>query len=119
MRLFNDLQLDGFVEHSKPYNSIMMACASEKTHAHKTIEFWHQMHAKGIEPDQHTYVAVLKACAKLGDIQTAYDVVHELKLKKGIMNNHVFNQMIKVYAGAILVEGTKQEHIDSYCEDAW
>ena len=44
------------------------------------------MHMKAIEPDQVTYVAVLRACAKLGDIQTAYDVLHELKLKKGIMN---------------------------------
>jgi pentatricopeptide repeat protein len=81
MRLFNDLQLDGFVEHSKPYNSIIHACASEKTHAAKAIEFWHLMHAKAIEPDQHTYVGVLKACATLGDLQTAYDVIHELKLK--------------------------------------
>jgi len=79
--MFNELQLDGFVEHSKPYNSIMMACASVKIYAPRTIEYWHMMHMKDIEPDQVTYVAVLKACAQLGDIQTAYDVLHELKLK--------------------------------------
>ena len=63
IRMFNELQLDGFVEHSKPYNSIMMACASTKVFAPRTIEYWHTMHAKAIEPDQVTYVAVLRACA--------------------------------------------------------
>ena len=68
MKLFNDLQIEGFVEHSKPYNSIMMACASTERYADKTIEYWHLLHMKKIEPDQVTYVAVLKACAQLGDI---------------------------------------------------
>ena len=51
IRLFNDMQLDGFVEHSKPYNSIMMACASLPMFAPRTIEYWHMMHMKDIEPD--------------------------------------------------------------------
>ena len=119
LRIFNELQLDGFVEHSKPYNSIMMACASHPVYAPKTIEYWHLMHMKDIEPDQVTYVAVLKACAQLGDIQTAYDVLHELKLKQGIMNENIFNQLIRVYAGACRVQGVLDEHVDSYCADAW
>ena len=68
IRMFNELQLDGFIEHSKPYNSIMMACASLPMYAPRTIEYWHMMHMKDIEPDQVTYVAVLKACAQLGDV---------------------------------------------------
>ena len=64
----------------------MMACSTHSQTAPRTIEYWHMMHMKAIKPDQVTYVAVLRACAKLGDIQTAYDVLHELKLKKGIMN---------------------------------
>ena len=63
IRLFNELEIDGFIEHSKPYNSIIMACASTKRYAHKAIEYWHLMHHKSIAADQHTYVAVLKACA--------------------------------------------------------
>ena len=81
IRMFNELQLDGFVEHSKPFNSIMMACSTQKIFAPRAIEYWHLMHMKAIEPDQVTFVAVLRACAQLGDIQTAYDVLHELKLK--------------------------------------
>ena len=74
---------------------------------------------KNIEPDNVTYVAVLKACAQLGDIQTAYDVLQELKLKDGIMNEHVFNQLIRVYASACMVPQVKNEHIDMYVKDAW
>ena len=100
LRLFNDLEIDGFVEHAKPYNSIMMACASTKRYAGKAIEYWHAMHAKNIPGDQVTYVAVLKACAQLGDIQTAYDALKELKMSNLKVNEHIFNQLIKVYAGA-------------------
>ena len=63
IRLFNDLELDGFTEHSKPYNSIMLACASTGRYAHKAIEYWHLMSAKNIQPDDLTYLAALKACA--------------------------------------------------------
>jgi len=80
IRIFNDLQLDGFVEHSKPYNSILAACASTRRYSMKAIEYWHLMHAKSIKPDKMTYVHVLKACSHLGDIQTAYDALQELKL---------------------------------------
>lgn len=48
IRIFNDLELDGFLEHSKPYNSIMMACASTHRYAPKAIEYWHLMSAKNI-----------------------------------------------------------------------
>lgn len=51
LRLFNDLEIDGFIEHSKPFNSIIMACASTYRFAPKAIEYWHLMHAKNIMPD--------------------------------------------------------------------
>jgi pentatricopeptide repeat protein len=111
LRLFNDLELDGFIEHSKPYNSIIMACASTYRFAPKAIEYWHLMHAKNILPDQVTYVAVLKACAQLGDTQTAYDALQELKLKGLKVNEHIFNQLIRVYAGACMIPNTKDKHL--------
>ena len=91
LRLFNDLEHDGFIEHSKPYNAVIKACASTFRYAEKAIEYWHLMHAKNIAPDQVTYVAVLKACAQLGDTQTAYDALHELKLNNLPVNEHIFN----------------------------
>lgn len=119
MRMFNDLQLDGFVEHSKPYNAVIGACASTKRYSSKAIEYWHLMHAKAIKPDEHTYTLVLKACAQLGDVTTAYDVLQEMKLNQIEPNEHVYNQLIRVYAGAVAIPGTKHEHVQMFIKDAW
>jgi pentatricopeptide repeat protein len=91
LRIFNDMQLDGFVEHSKPYNSVLGACAATKRYSPKAIEYWHLMHAKSIKPDEVTYTLVLKACAHLGDVQTAFDVLQEMKLNGFEPNEHVYN----------------------------
>ena len=63
IRLFNDLELDGFIEHSKPFNAMIMALGSTRRYASEAIEYWHKMHAKSIEPDRVTFIAVFKACA--------------------------------------------------------
>ena len=65
-----------------------------------------------------TYVAVLKACAQLGDIQTAYDALKELKINNLQVNEHIFNQLIKVYAGASNGQFVQDKHIDLYIKDA-
>ncbi len=119
LKLFNDLEIDGYIEHSKPFNSIIMACASTKRYAPKAIEYWHTMHAKNIPPDQVTYVAVLKACAQLGDTQTAYDLLQELKINGHKVNVHIFNQLIKVYAEACTISNTQDKHVQMYVEDGW
>ena len=33
------------------------------------------MIAKGVIPDQDTYVAALKACSNVGDVKSAYDII--------------------------------------------
>jgi len=67
LKIFAELETDGFTEQSKPYNSIISALGSTKRYAHLGIEYWHKMQLNGIVPDQHTYVAVLRACSKIGD----------------------------------------------------
>ena len=75
IRLFNELEANGFIEYAAPYNSLIFALASTKRYAEMAIEYWHKMHLKNVMPDRHTYVAVLKACSQLGDVTTAYDVL--------------------------------------------
>ena len=91
IRLFNDMQLDGFIEHSKPFNSIIAACASTRRLAHKAIEYWHLMHHKSIKPDSLTYNLVLKACSQIGDVTTAFDVLQEMKLNGFEPTEHIYN----------------------------
>lgn len=75
LRLFSDLEANGFVESALPYNSMIFALGSTHRYAGQAIDFWHKMGMKNIMPDRHTYVGVLKACAKLGDINSAYDAL--------------------------------------------
>ena len=71
-----------------------------------------------MDPDRHTFVAVLRACSKIGDVQTAYDVLQDLKLRKFPMTEHIYNGLIKSYAGAAAQWNVKEEHIDLYIEDS-
>ena len=66
-KLFADLEMDGFMQTAKPYNSIISALGSTKRYSELAIEYFHKMQLNNIIPDQHTYVAVFKATAKLGD----------------------------------------------------
>lgn len=76
------------------------------------------MQLKGIVPDEHTCVAVLRACAKLGDVQTAYDALKDMKMHGLPMTVHTYSGLIKTYAGAAAVRGVKEEHVDMYIKDA-
>jgi len=38
-------------------------------------------------------------------------------MKGLVVNEHIFNQLIRVYAGACLVPDTKYEHIDMFVKD--
>jgi pentatricopeptide repeat protein len=75
MRLYNQMESFGFIATTKHYNSIIFALGSSKRYAEKAIEFWHKMRLGGFIPDEHTCVGVFRACAKLGDIETAFDAL--------------------------------------------
>jgi len=40
--------------------------------------------------------------------------IHGLKL-----NVHVYNGLIRTYAGAAAIRNVKEEHVDLYIKDAW
>ncbi len=40
-----------------------------------------------------------------------------MKLNNLVVNEHIFNQLIRVYAGACSGENVKHEHIETYCRD--
>jgi len=68
LRIYADLENEGYLEMAKPYNSIITALGSTKRYAPLAIEYWHKMKMKGIVPDNNTHVALFKATSKLGDI---------------------------------------------------
>ena len=119
MRLFAQLEDNGFMEQVKPYNSLISALGSSKRYANTAIEYWRNMQSKGIAPDRHTTQAVLKACSKLGDVQTAYDALQDMKIHNIKMTEHTYNGLIRTYAGAAAIRQVKEAHVDLYIEDAW
>jgi predicted MPP superfamily phosphohydrolase len=42
-----------------------------------------------------------------------------MKLNEFEPTEHVYNQLIRVYAGAVAVQQTKHEHVEMYIKDAW
>jgi pentatricopeptide repeat protein len=76
------------------------------------------MHVHNVAPDRHTFVAALKACAQLGDVKTAYDVFQEMKIHGFPVTEHVYNELIRVYAGACTQPNIQEQHIDLYIKDA-
>jgi len=48
-------------------------------YAKQAIEIFHQMTSHMVSPDEDTYLCVLKACATIGDVKSAYDIVKASK----------------------------------------
>ena len=119
IRIFNAMEQHGYTRHAMPYNSIIFALASSKLYAEKALEYWHQMHVMNVAPDRHTFVAALKACAQLGDVKTAYDVLQEMKVQGSPMTEHAYNELIRVYGNACTKDSVPEAHIDMYVKDAF
>lgn len=43
LRLFSELEANGFTDQAKPYNSIISALGSTKRFAEHAIEYWRKM----------------------------------------------------------------------------
>ena len=80
--------------------------------------YWQKMQMNQVEPDEHTFVAVFRACSKVGDVQTAFDALQDMRLRGFRLNEHGYNGLIKTYAGAAAQWNVKEEHIDLYVDDA-
>jgi pentatricopeptide repeat protein len=107
-KLFADLEADGYMETAKTYNSIISALGSTKRYSELAIEYFHKMQLKGVVPDEHTYVAVLRATAKVGDTQTAYDALQDMKIHGHKMTEYIYNGLIRTYAGAAAQRHVKE-----------
>jgi pentatricopeptide repeat protein len=119
LNLYQAMEIKGFTKTTMNYNSIIFALSAKKKYAEKTIEMFHKMKGEGIKPDMHTYVGVLRATTHLGDINTANDVVKEIKLLGYEINEYVCNGLMRTYAGASRLKYVRTEHLDAYIKDAW
>ena len=68
LRIFAEMETEGHIEQAKFYNSIISSLGSTKRYAEMAIQYWQKMQLKQVEPDRHTFVAVFRACSKIGDV---------------------------------------------------
>lgn len=119
LRLYEFMETKGFIKNAMNYNSIILALSSKLKYAESALEMYQKMKVMEIKPDLYTYVGVLRATAHLGDVNTANDVIKEIKLLGYKVNEHICNGLLRTYAGACRIFYAKTEHIDSYIKDAW
>lgn len=117
--LFESLKNIGFIEYAEPYNALIFALSSHSNFARRAIDFYRTMLKRKVVPDRHTFVAVLKATAHIGDINTACEVLETMKTLNVEMTEHTYNGLIRTYAGACIHPDVKEDHIAMYIKDAW
>jgi pentatricopeptide repeat protein len=96
-----------------------LALSSKKTYAEKALEIFQKMKMMGVKPDTYTYVGVLRAKAKLGDVTTANNVIKEMKILNFEFTEHVYTGLLSTYAGACRIDYVKNEHVEKYVQDSW
>ena len=117
--LYEYFELEGFNHYTINFNSLLFALSSTKKYAEKALEVFKKMKMKNVMPDSYTYVCLLRATAHLGDINTANEIIKEMKLMNLPMNEYICNGLIRTYAGAARIPYVKTEHLDEYLKDSW
>lgn len=117
--LYEYFELEGFNHYTINFNSLLFALTSTKKYAEKALEVFQKMKMKNVMPDSYTYVCMLRATAHLGDINTANELIKEMKLMNLPMNEYVCNGLIRTFAGAARIPYVKSEHLVEYLKDAW
>ncbi|KRX00511.1 hypothetical protein PPERSA_06154 [Pseudocohnilembus persalinus] len=108
-----------FLHTTTTYNTIIKALASRKDYAEQALDYYEQMKISSVNMDMDTYIHTLKACSNIGDVNTAYNVLQAMKENKVEPNKYVYNQLMRVYAGAVEYSPMEEKTKDLYIQDAW
>ena len=100
MAFYNMMSDMEFANSTKVFNALIKALGSRADYAERGIEKFRLMLMRSIPIDSDTVVHTLKACSTIGDVKTAFDVIRLMKENKIPENRYIYNQIIRVYAGA-------------------
>eukprot|EP01017_Pseudomicrothorax_dubius_P039719 TRINITY_DN6127_c0_g1_i7.p1 TRINITY_DN6127_c0_g1~~TRINITY_DN6127_c0_g1_i7.p1 ORF type:complete len:302 (-),score=50.16 TRINITY_DN6127_c0_g1_i7:136-1041(-) len=117
--LYGHLDNMPVLENCIPYNALIKALGSRESYAGEAIEVFNRMISLKVIPDSDSYVAVLKACAKIGDVKTAYNVLHYMRQQGLQPNVYIFNGLLRTYAGACASKDVALDVKEQYVKDAW
>lgn len=76
----------------------LIAGIAQHGHTHEALYMFQQMHKEGTEPNNVTYVCILKACSNMGALEQG-KLIHNLILQSRFLSNvFVGNSLIDMYA---------------------
>lgn len=101
------------------YDSIILALASRKDYAEEALQKYEEMKTAVIQPTRLTFVGVLEATSKLGDIDSAYNAIVQMNALKIRQNDQIFDGLLKTYASALIKPNLPKELKEMYLADAW
>lgn len=101
------------------YNAIILALASRSDYATEALQMYEEMCQLHIEPTRLTFIAVLEATSKIGDVTTAYNALVQMNAFKIPQNNQTYSGIIKTYASALSFLNLPKKLKAMYIEDSW
>ena len=121
IKMWNEMkELDNVRYTCLHYNAIIRACASRKDYCERAIEYFDEMiQIHKIQPDGDTFINVMDACGKIGNVKRAYEAIlmmNDLNLKP---TKYVYSTLIGTYATAIRNPAVPHNLKTMYYEDSW
>lgn len=102
LALFNDMQKKGNLKNSKnslvAYNTLIYI-ASQVSEVRIAKQLYHDLVAKGLQPDAYTYSILLTSLGRMGDVEGIERILDQLQQMKHVTNSTViWNAVISAYA---------------------
>lgn len=101
------------------YNALILALASRKDYAEEAIEKYEEMMDCKIESNRLTFVGLLEATSKLGDVDTAFNAIVQMNALKITHNDQIYDGLLKTYASALSFPKVPKTLKELYLKDAW
>ena len=101
------------------YNSLLKALSTRKDYSKEAITLYKNMISDHIKPDSNTFVALLMATSKIGDIAESFNAMTYMTKMKIKPNKYIFTLLFKTYAAALKTPQLDREIKDLYIEDSW
>ena len=115
--LWGRLESMGFPEVAYHYNEIIMALAKRQDYSEQALDIYGRMRAAGIVPDTRTFNAVLTACARLGDLFKAREMLVEMKTFEVEMDKTKYGLLMSCYAEACFQ--ADEDAKDVFIKESW
>ena len=109
----------GFYRTCFPYNALIKALGSRPDYAQKAEAYFDQMINYQIAPDQDSFICLLKATGKTGNVKAAFNALQLMKERNIAMNVYIFSGLIRTYAAACSISNSNPDVVQEYKRDSW